>query len=98
MKKRAYLFLGIWLFILLTECFDIYCLIHYQAIVERNPIGRWLINVDGNTALFAATKCFVIVCVLTVLPVIYQERRSTAISLLTVLAIARAWLLWQLLQ
>ncbi len=81
-----------WLFIALIASLDVYCSIKYEYELmteELNPIGRWLMAIDGGSvSLFMACKFFCNLLALSVLQYLYTAHRPlcfTAAGVMTIL-------------
>jgi hypothetical protein len=100
--KGAALAVGMmWLFIAAVASFDVYCSIKYEYELlteELNPIGRWLMELDGGSvSLFMACKFFCNLLALAGLQVLYSIHRPlciTAAGVMTVLQGCVAIVLW----
>jgi len=99
MRKRSSnlaigVFIAIWALIGSIETFDIYCSIKLQetlSIYEKNPIGKFLIQLDdGDVALFMTMKAATMMMLLGIIPVIYAlGRKITAWIMMFVILISR---------
>lgn len=87
------LFIFAWMFVGFVEAYDVYWSIKLQDVLinnERNPLGRFLISLDGgDVALFMALKVAAIFLVLGALPVILWKKEKVAWLLLGVVFISR---------
>jgi len=91
--QRA-IFLLVWLFVGFVECYDIYWSIKLQETLygnELNPVGRFLISLDGgDVALFMAMKVAIILLILGTLPLIlWSHKPKVAWLLLGIIFISR---------
>jgi hypothetical protein len=89
-----FLFLLAWLFVGFVECYDVYWSIKLQDTLygnELNPIGRFLISLDGgDIALFMTMKVAAIILILGMLPIIlWSHKVKIAWLLLSILFISR---------
>lgn len=98
MKKHSKLsvgiFISIWIIIGLIETFDIYCSIKLQEtllIYEKNPIGKFLIQLDeGDVALFMACKAATMMMLLGIVPCIYAlGKKYVAWFMLLIIMVSR---------
>lgn len=88
------LFLLVWLFVGFVECYDVYWSIKLQETLygnELNPIGRFLISLDGgDVALFMTMKIGVIILILgALLTILWANKVKTAWLLLSIIFISR---------
>jgi hypothetical protein len=99
MRKSSPLILAfIWLFIFFVETYDIYLTVKFQNCLylqEKNPIGRWLIDLDnGDVALFVAIKVAAIIVVLASVPLLFMvKKKKLAVVCLTALFFCKVALL-----
>lgn len=90
-----------WLFIAAVASVDVYCSIKYEYELlaeELNPIGRWLMELDGGSvSLFMACKFFCNLLALAGLQVLYTVHRPlcfAAAGVMTALQGCLAIVLW----
>lgn len=89
-RREATLMLGLWLFIGAVAAYDTYLSIKFQETLrfqELNPIGRWLLEVDGGSvAAFMGCKFLGTSIALGVLQLLYVHWRRIGLTVATVLA------------
>lgn len=77
-RNSAVILVAMWLFIAIVSALDVYCSIKYQFELladEMNPLGRWLMQLDGGSvALFMACKFLGNLVVLGTLQLLYLRR------------------------
>ena len=91
-----------WSFTFFVELCDVYYLINLSETIheyELNPIGKFLIHLDGGqVGLFAVSKMLFMCIVLMILPYIYYWRWKTALAMQSVLFLSRmvlfCYLMW----
>ncbi len=88
------LFFLVWLFVGFVEVYDVYWSIKLQDVLldnEQNPIGRFLISLDGgDVALFMALKVSAIIAILGSLPVLlWANKAKVAWLLIAIIFISR---------
>jgi hypothetical protein len=80
LKPTLFVFLCIFVFV--VSMMDHYYTIkldHYILIEERNPVGLYLINLDGGTvALFMTLKMISLWIIGLILYILYKRKRSYA--------------------
>jgi len=76
------LFIALFIWVLLVSMVDHYYTIkldHYILIEERNPVGLYLINLDGGSvALFMTIKMISLWGIGLILYILYKRKRSYA--------------------
>ncbi len=76
---------------------DVYWSFRTQEVLqqtEQNPIGRFLIDIDGgNIALFMTMKMLGTMCVILAIPAIYRFRRRWGVICATALGTFQCLLL-----
>ena len=92
------LFIALFVWVLLVSMIDHYYTIkldHYILIEERNPVGLYLINLDGGSvALFMTIKMISLWGIAGVLCVLYKRKRSYAWAGIISLSIVQTLLLY----
>lgn len=95
------LFIILLLFIPIVSSIDIYWSIHNQSElinVEKNPLGRYLINADGGSiGLFMSFKALGTVLVFGILILLYKYRKKWAWAAIITIATIQFLLLIYLL-
>lgn len=88
---KTMLLTGMCLLIGIISAYDTYMLVRFQdIIVEENPIGRWLMDIDnGSVALFVGCKFTGTILVLTSLVFLYIYRQSMALCIAATLCIGQ---------
>jgi hypothetical protein len=100
--KHAYVvaYAELWLFIGFISAIDIYVSIKTRAYLlycEMNPLGRWLIRLDGgDIALFMGIKTAGTVLALGLLVWLYHLKQSWAWPVIIALSLAQLFVLWTL--
>jgi hypothetical protein len=91
-----------WLFIGFASAFDIYMSIKAQEYLffsEMNPVGRWLIRLDGgDVALFMGVKTAGMTLALGILVWLYLHKRSWAWISIVFVSLMQLFVLWSLRQ
>lgn len=92
----------LWLFIGFASGVDIYMSIktqEYLLHLEMNPIGRWLIRLDGgDVALFMGVKTAGTTLALGILVWLYLHKRSWAWMSIVFVSLMQLFVLWNLQQ
>ena len=92
----------LWLFIGFASAIDIYISIKTQEYLwhlEMNPVGRWLIELDGgDVALFMGIKTAGTILALGLLVWLYHAKKSWAWPSIFGVAIMQLFVLWNLQQ
>jgi len=85
-----------WLFIAAVSALDVYMSIKYQYRLideEWNPLGRWLMAIDGGSVgLFLSCKFFGNVVTLAVLQALYFSYRTLCLIATSVLMVLQGFL------
>jgi hypothetical protein len=106
MKKWAadryfYLFAGLWLFVIFVSVLDGYLAVRYRHELhstELNPLGRWLIRLNGNQVwLLVALKFAGTIVAATAVLLIHARWPRTGMTIMLALAVFQLWLLCFLL-
>lgn len=99
-RRDALLMTTLWLFIGLVSAYDTYLSIKFQELLpihELNPVGRWLLEIDGGScAAFMGCKFLGTSLALGILQLLYFAWRTVALTVATVLAALQAMLAWYL--
>jgi hypothetical protein len=97
-QRNLYIFLFLCLYVFIVSMIDHYYTIkldHYILIEERNPVGLYLINLDGGSvALFMTIKMISLWGIGGVLYILYKRKRSYAWAGLISLSIVQTLLLY----
>ncbi|HZL90770.1 MAG TPA: hypothetical protein VFB96_20550 [Pirellulaceae bacterium] len=87
---------AMWLFIAAVSALDVYMSIKYQYRLideEWNPLGRWLMAIDGGSVgLFLSCKFFGNVVTLAVLQALYFSYRTLCLIATSVLMVLQGFL------
>ena len=87
----------LWAFIALACAYDVYLSIEYAWCLrrlERNPIGSWLLHLDGgNPALFMGVKVFSNLLVLSLLIKLHRWYVRLCWALTAPIALFQLWLM-----
>ena len=103
-NKYAYavVYAELWLFIGFASAIDIYMSIktqEYLLDLEMNPVGRWLIRVDGgDVALFMGIKTAGTTLALGILVMLYQWNKRFAWASIIGVVLMQMFVLWSLQQ
>lgn len=85
-----------WLFIAAVSSMDVYCSIKYEVELlaeEMNPIGRWLMELDGGSvSLFMACKFFCNLLAVSGLHALYAVHRPLCLVAAGVMSLAQGCL------
>ena len=88
--RETLLMMALWLFIGAVAAYDVYLSIKYQEILqyqELNPLGRWLLELDGGSvAVFMGCKFLGTLVVLGVIQLLYFYRRRLGLAVATAMA------------
>ncbi len=96
------IFAVMWCFTFFVELCDVYYLVNLAETIhefEMNPVGRFLIYLDGGqVGLFAVSKMLFMSSLLMMMPYIFYFRRTTAMFMQSVLFSSRlllfGYLMW----
>lgn len=95
------LFALLWLFVIFVSVLDGYLAIRFRhelAATELNPVGRWLIHLNGGQVwLLLATKFVGTVAAATAVLLLYGCWPRLGMTVMTFMAAFQLWLLWFLL-
>ena len=84
LEPSAVALAAMWLFIAAVAAVDVYCSIKFEGsllIDEMNPVGRWLLMLDGGSvSLFMACKFFCNLLALAALQVLYALHRPLCLA------------------
>lgn len=88
--RQTLLMMSLWLFIGVVAAYDVYLSIKYQEVLqyqELNPLGRWLLKLDGGSvAVFMGCKFLGTLVVLGVIQLLYFYRRHLGLTVATAMA------------
>lgn len=95
-------FLTMWFVSFCVELYDIYLLIDLSSTIsefEMNPVGRFLISLDGGkVGLFVVAKIVFVGMLLACLPLLYRKKPKLALTLMSILCASRiavfSYLMW----
>ena len=87
------------LFVILVSALDVYLTVRMRDVLnELNPVGRWLMSLDGgDVALFMAFKLIGTCTACWLMGVVYSLRESIGLCVTTGVALFQLWLMWFLL-
>jgi hypothetical protein len=102
MSLREWTFIGLWLFVLSVSAYDGYLVLanrNVMSITERNPIGQWLVTLNGGDIwLLLTAKALGTVLASTLLLLLYWSvpRRGWIVcaSLAAIQLALLFWLCW----
>jgi hypothetical protein len=60
-ERYFYVFAGLWLFVIFVSVFDGYLAVRYRHelhLTELNPVGRWLIRLNGGQVWYLVAAKF----------------------------------------
>lgn len=93
LDRTALVMAAMWLFIAAVSAMDVYFSIKYEYALtaeEMNPIGRWLMRLDGGSVgLFMACKFFCNLVALGILQLLYFHHRRLCLVATAVLCAAQ---------
>ena len=88
--RQTLLMMTLWLFIGVVAAYDVYLSIKYQEVLqyqELNPLGRWLLKLDGGkVAVFMGCKFLGTLVVLGVIQLLYFYRRHLGLAVASAMA------------
>ena len=100
-RRRSGGFAALWLFVIFVSVLDGYLAIRFRHelhATELNPVGRWLIQLNGGQVwLLLAAKFSGTVAAGAIVLLVYGRRPSMGFGLTAALAAFQLWLLWFLL-
>jgi hypothetical protein len=101
-SRQLILFVALWLFVIFVSVLDGYLAIRFRYELhdtELNPIGRWLIHLNGKQVwLLVAAKFAGTVAVAAALLVFYSRWPRFGFTIAALVAAFQLWLLWYLLN
>lgn len=99
--RRLWLFASLWLFVIFVSVLDGYLAIRFRHelhTTELNPMGRWLIQLNGGQVwVLLAAKFVGTVAAATAVLVLYSRRPRLGMTVAAFIAAFQLWLLWYLL-
>lgn len=100
-SRQLVLFGLLWLFVIFVSVLDGYlaiCFRHELLRTELNPVGRWLIRLNGGQVwLLIAAKFFGTVGAATLVLLLFSRWQRAGMVVVAVMAAFQLWLLWFLL-
>lgn len=99
--RQSGLFAALWLFVIFVSVLDGYLAIRYRYELhetELNPVGRWLIQLNGGQVwLLVAAKFIGTVVVSTAVLLLFGRWPRLGMTVAAAMAGFQLWLLWFLL-
>lgn len=87
---RSYWFTLLCAFILGVSLYDTFLIVHFREFIgqtEKNPVGRWLINIaNGDIGVFVRVKLAGTLIVMTTLATLYRRRSRKTLPVTTSIA------------
>ncbi len=101
-SRQWVMFAVLWLFVIFVSVLDGYLAIRFRHELhetELNPVGRWLIQLNGNQVwLLVAAKFAGTIAVAAILLLLFSRRPRLGFATTCLLAAFQLWLLWYLLN